>query len=108
MFYAITFVNIFQDLQVRLDRQEETSNQLRTDNSNLNHDLNQLVSVISTARTTGTWSVCIYLNSYRLPLTFNFTTVYGGTCIMYILTLVLLRVVLDVAWEQIFVATILL
>ena len=70
---------------MRLDRQEETSNKLRNENSNLNHDLNQLVNVISTARTTGTWSVSAAYNmekklntvkilNFRTPKTFVVTT----------------------------------
>lgn len=48
---------MLEDLQVRLDRQEETVTRLRSENSNLNHDLDQLINVISTARTTGKWEV---------------------------------------------------
>jgi len=46
-----------EDFQVRLSRQEENITRLRGENSNLNHDLDQLINVISTARTTGKWEV---------------------------------------------------
>lgn len=47
---------IIQD-QSQLDWLEENITQLRTDNCNLNHDLNQLLVVISSARTTGKWEI---------------------------------------------------
>lgn len=46
-----------EDLQVRVSRQEENITRLRGENSNLNHDLDQLINVVSTARTTGKWDV---------------------------------------------------
>ena len=46
-----------QDLQTRLTRQEEITAQLRDENSNLNHDIDQLISVISVARSSGHWEV---------------------------------------------------
>ena len=48
---------LFQEMQDRLGRQEESLSRLRDENSNLNHDISQLISVISTARTTGRWEV---------------------------------------------------
>lgn len=48
-----------EDLQVRVSRQEENISRLRGDNANLNHDLDQLITVISTARTTGKWDVSV-------------------------------------------------
>ena len=50
-----------EDLQVRVDRQEENLSRVRNENSNLNHDLNQLINVISSARTTGRWEVRLAL-----------------------------------------------
>lgn len=59
-------------MQDRLGRQEESLSRLRDENSNLNHDINQLISVISTARTTGRWEVrkiklhCVFI-LFRKP-----------------------------------------
>lgn len=46
-----------QDLQSRLTRQEEVTAQLRDESGNLNHDIDQLITVISVARSTGRWEV---------------------------------------------------
>ena len=63
--FLTTRLILLQDLQVRLDRQEESSNKLRNENGNLNHDLNQLINVISTARTTGNWNVSAAYNTEK-------------------------------------------
>ena len=54
---ATAWLAFAQDLQSRLTRQEEITAQLRDENSNLNHDIDQLINVISVARSSGRWEV---------------------------------------------------
>ncbi|GFR71886.1 Golgin subfamily B member 1-like [Elysia marginata] len=46
-----------EDLKSRLSRQEELVSQFREQNSNLNHDVDQLISVVQTARISGRWEI---------------------------------------------------
>uniref|UniRef100_A0A0B7AUF6 Uncharacterized protein n=1 Tax=Arion vulgaris TaxID=1028688 RepID=A0A0B7AUF6_9EUPU len=48
---------LVEDIKHRLIRQEETTVQLRQQNSNLTHDVDQLISVIQTAKLSGKWEI---------------------------------------------------
>ncbi|CAG5136165.1 unnamed protein product, partial [Candidula unifasciata] len=48
---------LLEDVQARLTQQEETTAKLREQNSNLNYDINQLISVMEMARSSGKWEV---------------------------------------------------
>ena len=49
--------SLVEELQCRVSRQDEVISNLKETSANLTHDVDQIVSVVRTARATGRWDI---------------------------------------------------